>query len=128
MRKYFFIICIVVAVSAAQFAFAQNSIISDDTVCKIGGGAPNCTFADLTKLLETGINFLIKLAIPVAAIGFGFAGFLYIADQGSGAKRKQANEIFYWTFVGFMWILGAWLIVSTILKGLGVGGAFNLLR
>ena len=127
MKKLFFLTFVIVAFSIAQFAFAQVPLIDDDKICTGADGV--CNFNDLITLIKKAIDFLIKLAIPVAAIGFGIAGFYYITDRGSGTQRKKANEIFYWTFIGFLWILGAWLIVKAILSGLGVKDAgVNLLR
>lgn len=83
-----------------------------------------CTFNDLVAMVKNGIDFIIKLSPLVAAIGFGIAGFYYMTDQGSGKGKSKAHEIFYWTLIGFVVILAAWLIIRTMLVGLGVGVDF----
>lgn len=130
-KNSLFILLVVLALTAAPFAFGATlgeGLVGDGTeTC--AGGAPNCTFTDFVKLINKIITFVIKLSIPIAAIGFGIAGFYYITDQGSETRRKKGNEIFYWTFIGFVVILSAWLVVKTILSGLGVNdSAFNLLK
>ena len=75
------------------------------------------------------IDFLIfKLAAPISALMFAYAGFLYMTNNGNESQIKQAHDIFLYVFWGFVIALGAWLVVKVIL-GFLVGDAslFNFL-
>lgn len=76
-----------------------------------------CGYQDLLKLVNNVINWIIMISTPVAAGVFAWAGIKYmttgVADQKAEAK-KMLQKVFW----GFVFILAAWVIVSTILKAL----------
>lgn len=75
-----------------------------------------CDFNDVITLAQNVINFLIfKIASPLAAIMFAYAGFLYITNQGNEGQVKQAHDIFWFVFWGLVVALGAWVTVNMIL-------------
>ncbi|PIP86611.1 hypothetical protein COV42_00240 [Candidatus Campbellbacteria bacterium CG11_big_fil_rev_8_21_14_0_20_44_21] len=78
------------------------------------GGAP-CTYNTLLLGVQNLLNFLIYFAGVVAVVMFVWAGFLLITAAGSSGKVTQAHSIFKNTAIGFIFVIGAWLIVSTIL-------------
>lgn len=86
-----------------------------------------CGYDDLLQLVNNIINWIITISVPVAAGVFAWAGIKYmttgISDQKSAAKAMLIK-----VFWGFMAILAAWIIVTTILNALlsdtsGVRGA-----
>lgn len=112
---------------------AQSKIISGLIPC---GNAPagasleqikaqECGFDDLLFLGRKIINYLALLSIPITAIAFAWAGFLYISSGGSEGKIGKAKEIFWKVMWGFIFVLTAWLIVYTITQFLAPG--FSLL-
>lgn len=121
-RRLFFLL-LSVALLAGSKVLAAGEPVKQLVNC-----TDNCGFKQLIEMFQTIITFLIYLSPFVAAIGFGIAGFYYITDQGSGKNKEKAHEIFYWTLIGFIVILAAWLIVRTILAGLNVEGQFNLIK
>lgn len=76
-----------------------------------------CGYADLLILVNTVIDWIIKISVPVAAGVFAWAGIKYmttgISDQKSAAKAMMTK-----VFIGFVFILAAWIIVGTIIKAL----------
>ena len=87
-----------------------------------------CEFKHVIELAKNIINFLIfRIASPLAAIMFAYAGFLYITNNGNEGKVKQAHDIFLYVFWGFVVALGAWLTVSMILSFF-VDDKFNFLK
>ena len=83
----------------------------------------NCKYEDLMTLINNVINFiLLKLAIPIAAICFAYAGFLYIFSAGDTSKRSKATSIFTSVALGLIFVAAAWLIISLILNILGYKG------
>ncbi len=73
-----------------------------------------CGFNDIITLVQKGINFLIQLGVILAALGFAYAGFLYITAMGSEEKIHHAHSIFLKVIWGFVFMLSAWLIVRVL--------------
>lgn len=112
------------------FAFADTSGLIPCGNTEAGGQVKDqCTYEDFIKLIQTVIDFLIfKLAAPISAIMFAYAGFLYLTNGGNESKIKQAHDIFLTVFWGFVIALGAWLIVKLILDTLiGTASPSNFL-
>ncbi len=86
-----------------------------------------CTWEKLVELAQIVINFLIfRIAAPLAAIMFIYAGFLYVTAAGNEGQVKTAHDIFWAVFVGLVAALAAWLMVSFILNFF-VKGNYNFL-
>ncbi|MEX0930519.1 MAG: pilin [Candidatus Paceibacterota bacterium] len=77
-------------------------------------GPERCGFDKLIQLIQNVITWIILFTIPVAAIMFSYAGFLMITAQGDEGKITQGKQIFWYVFVGFLFVLSSWLIVYTI--------------
>ncbi|MDE2071170.1 MAG: hypothetical protein KGI70_00335 [Patescibacteria group bacterium] len=76
----------------------------------------NCRLCDLAALAQNIINFLIGLSIPIVACLFAYAGFLYATSAASPANIDTAKNIFKQVLFGFLFVLGCWLIIQTVLK------------
>jgi hypothetical protein len=98
--------------------FVKAGIIPDCGITQPNGGVnKECGFDDFLQLINNVIDWIIRISIPVAAGVFAWAGFKYmttgISDQKSAAKAMLVK-----VFVGFVFILAAWLIIGTIIKAL----------
>lgn len=119
---------------SASFApvFVQAKILSGIIPCgnsSIGATpaqikAEECNFGDLLALGQNIIRTLVLLSIPITAIAFCWAGFLYLSSGGDTSKIKQAKEIFWKVMWGFIFILTAWLIVYAATSLLAPGFSF----
>jgi hypothetical protein len=90
--------------------------------------AEECQFDDLILLAKNVMNFLLfVIAVPIAAVSFAWAGWLYLSAAGNESKVKQAHEIFGYVVLGLCIALAAWLIVNALVIGLGVGSKYNFL-
>ena len=71
---------------------------------------------NLMTLVNNVVNFvLFKLALPIAAIMFVYAGFELVTSGGSSEKKSKAKKIFTNVAIGLILAAAAWLIVNTIL-------------
>ncbi len=85
-----------------------------------------CDFGWLIKQINAFISFLLfDLAMPLAAIIFAYAGWLYMSSGGSGSQIEKAKGLFKKVLIGFIIALAAWLIVKTIMLGLGVSSEYD---
>lgn len=71
-----------------------------------------CEFKDIIGMSQRIINYLIKLGVIIATLGFAYAGYLYITAAGSMESIKHAHSIFVKVLIGFALMLGAWLIAK----------------
>lgn len=85
----------------------------------------NCGFNELMSLINNVISFILfKLAIPIAAISFAYAGFLLVTSGGNTERKSKAKSIFTNVALGLVFAVAAWLIVNTVLSILGYDGSW----
>ena len=79
----------------------------------------------LMTLINNVINFILfRLALPIAAIMFAYAGFELLTAGGDTSKMKKAKSIFLNVALGLVFAVAAWLIVDTVLTILGYHGSW----
>ena len=94
-----------------------------------GSGEDACKFSDFFVLIKNIIDFLlVSIAIPLAALSFAVAGWMYLTAGGDSGQIKKAHELFKNVAIGFIIALSAWLIVKAILLGLGIEEGFSQLE
>ncbi len=70
------------------------------------------TIQDAVKFF---VDTLLKIAIPFIVIFFLWAGLKFILAQGKPEKIKEAKQMFWYTIIGTLLILGAWTITNAII-------------
>lgn len=93
---------------------------------------PACDFSHLVLMAERIIDFLLyTIAMPLAAVAFAYAGFLYLTAGPNPGNVGKAKKIFLNVLWGLIIALAAWLIVNTLLVGVsvddGTGGEADLI-
>ncbi len=78
------------------------------------GRTTECTFANLIAMVNYLINWLFGISIPIIIGLLVYSGFLYMT--GKEANIKRAYKIMQQAVLGFVIMLLAWFIVTTILK------------
>jgi hypothetical protein len=79
--------------------------------------SPNCGYNDLLTLVNNIINWIIWIAVPVAAGVFAWAG-IKLMTTGVADEKSAAKAMIWKVFIGLVFILAAWIIVGTIIKAL----------
>jgi len=87
---------------------------------------PKCEFGHLITLVKNLINAMIIFSTFFAVAAFAYAGILLLTSGGNEGAKTKAKEIFTKVLYGYLWILGAWLLVYTITSVLLTDG-FSLL-
>lgn len=76
----------------------------------------NCTFNDLIILANNIIKFLMyDVAVPLAALGFMWAGANLVLNQNKEGAWSDAKERFTDMAKGFGIILGAYLVIKLVI-------------
>lgn len=121
-------VCFPALVLAAPGADQSGLIPCGNTANTNGAGVTSpCTFEDLIILAKNVIEFLIfKIAAPLAALMFAYAGYLMLTNNGNEGKVTQARSIFLYVFIGLIVAMAAWLTVSAILDFFDVPSAYRL--
>lgn len=120
LKKFFvylivFIVLVFPVISSAQ----DTGIIPCDNV------KTPCDYNALMDLINTLIDFaLVKMAVPLCAIMFAYAGFEMVTSAGSSEKKGMAKKVFTNAVMGLVIAASAFLIVKTLLHILGYDGAW----
>ena len=101
--------------------FAQGAL---GDVCN----GPDCQFEHLILLANKIIKFLIfTIAVPLAAIGIMFAGGRLALMPNKEEELNKAKESFKTIGIGFLVMMGAFLLIKFILfQFLNQEGGFTL--
>jgi len=83
---------------------------------EIIGEQPACGYDQLILLVKNIINWIIKISSPIAAGVFAWAGIKYMISGASPSQKSEAKEMMRKVLIGFILILSAWLIVTSILN------------
>lgn len=115
MKRFIFSSIILLLLSGFSISVSAQGF--DLIVCN----GPDCTFNHLITLAQRVITALILISTFLAVIAFIYSGFLLMTSGGNESKKTQAKEIFRKVLIGYLWILGAWLLVYTITSLLNPG-------
>ncbi|HEY9583044.1 MAG TPA: pilin [Candidatus Paceibacterota bacterium] len=85
-----------------------------------GSGTSVCTLKDLGTLLVKIFDFLIILAVPLAILGIAVGGVMIIMSSANEGLRTKGKEAISGSVIGLVLAVAAWVIINTILVGLGV--------
>src|SRR3989344_3729363 len=81
----------------------------------------NCNYEQFILLIGKVFQFLtLDLAVPLATAAIVYGGIVLVTAGANEGKRSQAKGIIGYAVWGLVLALAAWLIVRTIMVGLGV--------
>jgi len=115
--------------STWEFTTQQIALLNGGIVPDCGydlgpdGNGRICGFNDLIGLIQQVIEYIFILTIPITAIVFAYAGFLYITSGENPKKREDAKNAMIKVVVGIAVVMSAWLIVTLIVRTLGASSA-----
>ncbi len=124
--KTIFVTCGVLAVFVSfGLAFPETVDAGSRLVECAGQGPFDCKFEDLVKTGETILEFLVQLGTVIAVIVISYAGFMYMTSGENAGKVKQAHQLIWYTVIGFLIVISAWLLVRVLLNTLEVKEEFK---
>lgn len=105
--------------SATAFAFASIPLLTFGATGLVpcdGGGDNPCDFNQLIIMANNIIKFLLfDVAIPLAVLGFMFAGAMLVIGSNKEGEWTKAKERFENIGIGFFIILGSFIFVKLVL-------------
>ncbi|MDO8482142.1 MAG: hypothetical protein Q7S75_03635 [bacterium] len=78
----------------------------------------NCTICHLATVAQNVLNTGIFVAVFLSAILFAWAGFKYLTNVANPGGVNEAKSLFGSVLVGLLIILGAWLVIDTLMRTL----------
>jgi hypothetical protein len=105
---------VVTMVNGVAVNSAPKNIPVDAT--NIGDPTISCQFPHLILAAQNLIYDLVILATILTVVGFIYAGFKLITSGGNPGAKEAAKKVFTNILIGYIVILTAWLLVSTITK------------
>ena len=69
------------------------------------------TFSDF---VETILNIVLTVGVPIVALAIIYCGFLFVKAQGKSEEIKKAKAALMYTIIGAALLLGAWVLAKAI--------------
>lgn len=107
-------------------SFLFTTVYAQTSEGGAGGLVPckdNCSLKDLGTLLVKIFNFLVDIAFVLAILGIAVGGVYMILGSSNSKYLDEGKDIIWYSIFGLIVALAAWVIVNTILVGLGVPAA-----
>lgn len=79
---------------------------------KICNPIPKIT--SVPNLIQTILEGMLKIGIPIVALAIIFSGFLFVFAQGNEEKLKTAKDALLYSIIGAAILLGSWAIAQMI--------------
>jgi hypothetical protein len=68
----------------------------------------------IPTFIQTILEGVLKIGMPVIALAIIYCGFLFVKAQGKPEEITKAKEALTWTLVGAAILLGAWALAKMI--------------
>lgn len=68
----------------------------------------------LPVLIQTILEGVLKIGIPIVALAIIYCGFLFVFARGNSEKLTKAKEALLYTIIGAAILLGSWAIAKMI--------------
>jgi len=70
--------------------------------------------SSVADFIARALQSMVLLALPVVALFFVIAGFMFISARGNSEKLANARQNFVYVVIGGLLIIGAWVIATMI--------------
>lgn len=103
------------ALVSAQSGFVQCGLTRTDP----------CQMCDLVSMLDRVVTWLVGILAVMAAIMFIVAGLKLVTSAGDVSAKEGAKRMIVNTFIGFVIVLAAWLLIDLMMQALANPSFFN---
>ena len=70
----------------------------------------------ISEAIKKIMDVVLTLALPFIVLFFIYSGFLFVVARGDPTKLGKAKNMFWYTLIGSLLILGAWTIANAIVN------------
>lgn len=105
--------------SISNAALVPCGLREDDKTTTNFDESQSCTLCHLVVGIKGLIDFGFKIMVVVGLVMLVAAGIIYIVSAGNEGMMETAKGLMKNALIGFSLILGAWLIVNTIMWIMG---------
>lgn len=84
-----------------------------------------CNLCDVINTISGAANYILAILAPLGGLALLIAGIMYMTSGGDQNQLGAAKKAITTSIIGIILILGAWLIVNTILNSLGASNKGN---
>lgn len=85
-------------------------------------GGTDCRACHFAILMDNVLTWLVGVLFIIFAIMLIVAGYRLVASAGNTQEKDKAKKMIMNGFIGFIIVLGAWLLVDFIMRALLVPG------
>lgn len=83
--------------------------------CETSGKiCPLTKATSITSFLQSILEGIVKLGLPVIALAIIYSGFLFVAARGNSEKLTRAKQALLYTLIGAALVLGSWGLAQVI--------------
>jgi hypothetical protein len=77
-------------------------------------------------VVQTLLSLAVYLGVFLAVLLFAYAGFLFVTNPANPGNIDNAKDAIKNALIGLVIILGAWLLINTVLTALGAGSVSSV--
>ncbi|MDO8561691.1 MAG: hypothetical protein Q7S05_02590, partial [bacterium] len=97
-------------------AIVSSAVMPGQIVTCTGAlGSKPCTICDIAQVAQNVLNTGIFVAVFLSATLFAWAGLKYLTNAANPSGVTQAKTLFGSVLVGLLIILGAWVVIDTLM-------------
>jgi hypothetical protein len=98
---------------------STTSGTSSSGIIPCGGPSNPCTICYMVLTIKNVIDFGFKIFVYIGILMIVIAGIAYIISSGNSSMMETAKGFLKNAVIGFAIMLGAWLIINTVMLVLG---------
>ena len=107
------LLALLLLLAGTTVVLAQTNI--DPLVNCGNAGQAMCTFNDIFLTIKNvGRIFAFQIAPIALFLGLMYVGYIYLTHGTNSGQLKEAKEKLYKIIIGYFLVLGAWVLINTL--------------
>ncbi len=92
----------------------QKTAVPGNSALNIHLNNPLTGISTIPEAINKILSIVIRIALPLIIIMFIYSGIQFITARGNPKKIEEAKNMFFYTVIGTLLVLGAWTITNAI--------------
>lgn len=111
-------VCVACVVGLISPSLLQAQVTATNQELAIEIDNPISNVSSVSSLVETAMEIVMKIGIPLLVLMVVYSGALYLFAQGNPNKIKEAHTALTYTLIGGVILLASWGIMQMIYSAL----------